>query len=70
VPEIGAAKIVHLGFAKLVKVPQEFKHVGSAASGELKRRSVVAEVLAKCVPVSALLGFISARPRTRAVRIV
>lgn len=51
---------VDLSFSKLVKIPQKLKNMGSAAAGEREWWAVVAEVLAECVPVTALLVFVSA----------
>lgn len=50
---------VYFGFAKLVKVAKEFKDMSTTAPGQRKRRPVVLEVLAKGVPVSALLILIA-----------
>lgn len=55
--------VMHLGLAKLVQVPEEFKNVSSTAHGETQRWPVVPKVLAECVPVSPLLALIPARRR-------
>lgn len=52
---------VDFGFPELVKVAEEFQDVGPAAAGERERGAVVAEVLAKSIPVTALLVFIAAK---------
>jgi hypothetical protein len=57
----GADWSVHFGLAKLVKVAKEFKDMSTTAPGQRKRRPVVLEVLAKGVPVSALLILIATR---------
>lgn len=51
---------VHLGLAKLVKVAKEFEDMGTTAPGKRERRPVVLEILAKGVPVPALLVLIAA----------
>ena len=56
---------VNFGFPELVKVAEEFQDVGPAAAREGERRAVVAEVLAKSVPVAALLVFIAAESGRR-----
>ena len=56
---------VDFGFPKLIKVAEEFQDMGPAATGEGKRWTVVAEVLAKSVPVTTLLVLISAESGRR-----
>lgn len=59
---------VHFCLAKLVQVPEKFKHMSTATSGEGERRTVILEVLAKSVPVTAFLVFIAAACGGRARR--
>lgn len=48
------------GLTKLVKVAEELKDVGPAAAVKRERWAVVAEILTKGVPVSALLVLVAA----------
>ena len=59
-PIKGTDRSVHFGLAKLVQVPEKFKDVCTAAPGEGERGSVILEVLAKGVPVTALLVLVAA----------
>ena len=56
---------VDFGFPKLVKVAKEFQDVCPTATREGERRAMVAKVLAKSVPVAALLIFIAAESGKR-----
>lgn len=51
---------VNFRLAKLVQVPEKFKNMCTAASGEGKRGSVIFEVLTKGVPVTAFLVLVAA----------
>ena len=51
---------VNLGLPELVEVPQELEHMSTTASRKGKWGPVVSKVLAKGVPVTALLVLIAA----------
>ncbi len=56
----GAELGVDFGFSELVEVAEEFEDVGPAAAAEGEWWTVVAEVLAEGVPVTAFLVFVAA----------
>lgn len=58
--EEGTVLRVNLSFPELVEVAEEFKDMSAAAAGEGEWRTVVAEVLAERVPVSAFLVLVAA----------
>ena len=44
----------------MANIPEEFKNMCTAASGERQRGSVILQILTKGVPVTAFLVFVAA----------
>lgn len=65
VAEKRAELSMDFGFSELVEIPEEFQDMGSTAAGEGERWTVVAEVLAKSVPITAFLVLIAAESGRR-----
>jgi hypothetical protein len=58
---------MHLRLSELVQVFHEVENMCAGTSGEWQRRSMVAQVLAKGVPISSLLRFVAARRSHRSM---